>query len=250
MKAERRHELQRNTLEIEFSRAVGFFRKRGTVVLWSCLGVALAIFIIVTLVKRAHEKAVSIQSQVSRLMAPSMSEEQLQGLEAAAEETSYPRWAGAAQVGIGDQHFIQMMMQWKTLGEADRASLRDKAEAAYRKAVERFPQEDLVVAKAHYGLGKLAETEGDLARAQEEYQAVIQRKSLVGQPIVLLANAALEQMPIYRGKVYMPASAPSQPATAEATTAPGEEPTTRASRPVAITTTRPAATASAPADSN
>jgi hypothetical protein len=250
MKSERRHELQRNTLEVEIRKVWEFLRLRGNLLGGIALAAAAIVLGIVFFVSRSHGEAESIQAKFALLVLSPASEDRSAGLEEIAQKTSYPLWASMADVTLGDDAALRMMAEWPTLSDADRASLRDKARGYYQKAISEFPKEEVAVARAHYGLGKLAEDWGDLPAAKKEYEAVMQMdQSLRGQSILYLAQGALTQLAQFQGTVYMPATAPSTGPSTQATqplSAPASGPAGATSLP-APAASRPAGAAAIPA---
>lgn len=224
MKSQRRHDLQQNTLRLELNRGYEFLRTRGNYVAWAVLGVAVVVFGTVWLVNRSRAEAVSVQAQYTRLaQMPAGNPDRLSELKALAGKDSYPMWAALAQNEVGVDYLWQLADRWPQLTPADRKSIADLAKASFQEVIEKFPKQDLAVAKAHLGLGKMYETMGDIENAKGEYQAVQQTPGLTGEPIVNFAAeslARLEQLKS-QGTVRMAATAPStQPTTAEAASQP------------------------------
>ncbi len=211
MKSERRHELQQNVLETEIVRVRDFLRRRGNLLAWVALGIAAVVLGSVYFVKKSRSEAAEVQSRFERLMLLSPGDPQrTSGLEELAGKTSYPLWAAAARVALGDDQATKLRQQWFRLSDADRASLRAQAEAAYKQAIAEFPREDAAVAKARFGLGKLAEDSGDLEAARKEYGEIDRMKgALAGHPVLMLAQNAMNRLSLFQGTVYMPASAPA-----------------------------------------
>jgi len=211
MKSERRHELQQNVLETEIVRFRDFLRRRGNLLAWVALGIAAVVLGSVYFVKKSRSETAELQSRFERLMLLSPGDPQrTSGLEDLAGKTSYPLWAAASRVALGDDQATKLRQQWFRLSDADRASLRSQAQGTYAQVIADFPREDAAVAKAHLGLGKLAEDTGDLDAARKEYGEIDKMKgSLAGQPVLTLAQNAMNRLSLFRGTVYMPSSAPA-----------------------------------------
>jgi hypothetical protein len=222
MKAQRRHELQRNALEVEIRNLWEFLRRRGNYLAWGALGVAAIVLAVVWYVKRSGSDAEATQAKFVRCTYLPISEERTQGLSEVAAKTSHPFWASQATVQLGYDLATILAQRWPDMSDAERLELRGQAESYYKRTISDFPKEPLAAAKAHYGLGKLAESWGDLDQARAEYDGILREAQtadgLKDQPIVFLANDALTKLPLLRGDVYMPASAPATgPATWPAT---------------------------------
>jgi tetratricopeptide (TPR) repeat protein len=258
MKAQRRHELQHNTLDTEIRKLWEFLRRRGNLILWVAVGVLAVVVAIWYFGKRSHVEAADIQTKFERCIQMPPSEQRDQGLEEVAAKTSYPFWASQALVGLGDSAALRLMEQWPntTIGDAERLELRRQAEAYYRKAISDFPKEELGIAKAHFALGKLAESWGEMDQAKQEYEAVLRdaqtSQALKGQPVLYLAQDSLSKLPQFQGEVRMPASAPASGPASGPSTGPSSGPSTRGAAAPATSNgsaARPAvpATSAAPA---
>ena len=252
MKSERRHELSRNALEAELFRIWEFLRRHGSSLAWGALGVAAVVLGIVWYVTKTGREAAQTQETFARL-ALGLPEQRDAELEAIAAKTSQPRWAAMATVLLGEDCRAKMVERWYEQTEADRSALRSQAQAYFHKVISDFPKEEAAVARAHYGLGKLAEDSGDLEAARAQYIEALQagqtNPALRGDPIWPITVQALSQLGQFQGVVYMPASAPAPepntvpatgpatgPATAPASgpatsSAPASGPATRTSRP-------------------
>jgi hypothetical protein len=244
MKSERRHELQRNTLAVEMVKVWEFLRRRGNLIAWVALGAAAIVLAVVWYTNNRARSEVELQAQFERCVLPftqSQTPEQEQAsLEKIAAEKSSPLWAANAEADLGDTMAKRLIAQWPGLGEADRLALRAQSQAYYKKVIEDFPKEPVALAKAHFGLGKLAEDWDDVETARKEYEeaAAAGGEGLKGQPIAWVIRDALGRLEQLQGTVYMPASAPaalwtaSGPSSSPAT-ARGAASSAPASRPVA-----------------
>jgi hypothetical protein len=239
MKSERRHELQRNTLEVEILKVWEFLKLRGNLLAWVGLGIAAVILGIVWYVRTSRSEAEGQQTQFERAVLPSgrgQTEEQRQAtLEKIAADRSHPLWAANADVALGDTLSLRLASQWPNLSDGDRSAIRAQAEGYYNRAISDFPKETAAVAKARYGLGKLAESWGDVETARKEYEEVLAGEiSLRGQPIRELVAEAMGRLNQFQGVVNMPASAPAS------------GPSTQESQPASATAPASAPAASAP----
>lgn len=228
MKSQRRHELQLNTLSIELTRVLEFLKKNGNYIAWGALGVALVAFIVVWYVNKQSAaealEATKFHRNVglARQSSQGLPQEHLEELKSIASGDSNPRRAALANVEVGDYYAQQLAAGWLKLSDVEKQSNRGDAQAAYQKVLDSYPNQELAVAKAHYGLGKLDEEFGQLDAARDEYQKVRDATGLVGQPVVLMAEESLMRLAQLQGQVIRiattePSTAPAlQPATAPA----------------------------------
>ena len=228
MKAQRRHELQRNALEVEILKLWEFLRRKGNYLAWGALGVAAVVLAAVWYVKRSGSDAETVQALFTRCALMPPSEQREQGLQTVASSRSQPFWASLADVELANDVALRLVTQWPGIGEAERMDLRRQAETYYQKAISEFPKEELAVAKAHYGLGKLAEDWGELEKARVEYEEVLRAGTtaeiLKGQPILYVAQDARTKLPLYQGTVNMPTSAAASGPSSEPASGPSSGP--------------------------
>jgi tetratricopeptide (TPR) repeat protein len=257
MKAQRRHELQRNALGSEIAKAWEFLRRRGNYLAWGALGVVVVIIAIWWYVKHVRSEAESIQSQYAEAVFLNYSQEREGMLDGVAAKTSHSLWAANALVKLGDDLAFQLVVGRPKLSDTQKKELYDSARERYLKAISDFPREASAVAMAHFGLGRLSESEGYLDAARQEYETILRENPSRPWPVVYLANDAINNLSQYRGAVYMPASAPaSGPASRSATSSSGAAsgPSSRAaasgaSEPASPAPSRPASAAAAGAAS-
>ncbi len=262
MKSERRHELQQNALRNELLKTWDFIRAKGNYIAWGVLIVAVVIFAVFYFVKSSREKAARQQANYVKALAEMPgTAERLESLKAIADADS-PEWlVAAACVEVGNDYSYRLVSGWDKMTEPDRKQLADNARAYYNRVLEKFSREELAVAKARLGLGKLAESFREFDAAGEQYQKIRQMTSLTGNPILQVAEENMSRLAEYssskiRMATTMPAEEPAtqpttQPttgATTEPTTAPATAPATRVKPrmattiPVEPTMDKPAAT--------
>jgi len=226
MKSRRRHDLKQNVLDAELGRLVAFFKKRGTYIVWGVLAAAL-VALIIWYTRGQHSRRVTeIRSTYERLVMlhhnPSAEAEVLVGFQELAAQDKIKRIAADACVRIGSIYARQAMASELDL---ERAELFSRAKSQYLRAIDSFPDESLAVAKAHFGLAKLAESRRDFPAARTSYQAVLQTAQVRGYPVAIMAEAALRGLSELEAPVRMATTLPStQPTTAEAATAPSTRP--------------------------
>jgi len=248
MKSRRRHELKQNVLADELGKVGGFIKKRSTALAWGVLIVAIllcAIYYTVTQGRAAARRRESLfYNQV--VMGPSpglQGEDPAEDLKSLVAQDSDESLAALAAVAVGDTYAARLVGGWYILTDSARKELTEQAESWYRRVINQFAADDLAVAKAHYGLAKLAESRRDFDVAEEEYNAVRRMQAaLQGQPVLALAEEAIRQIAAIRDPVRMATTAPAEtPETGPATAPAATQPTTGpAGAPAPEPTTRPA----------
>jgi len=247
MKAKRRHELQENVLAIELGRLAEFLRRRGNHLATAVLVLALVALAVVYFVKRSGARELALQGRWDRAMtgdlaSPEKAPQRLQELTQLAEQDDEKRIAALASVALGDEFAERQLL---TRQPSERAALASRARGWYLRVLSQFPREELAVAKARYGLAKLAESLGQLDKAAEAYRQIKQMSNMTGQPVLYLAEMGLDHLKALESPVRMattaPATQPTQPASRPATTTPAMPATAPAAPPAPV----PAATAPA-----
>lgn len=237
MKAKRRHELQENVLSSELAQIVGFFRKRGSAIAWGVLIAALIVFVIVYARGRFRDKAIRLQEDFDTVMSnPTLTPQARKDLLKSLAEQDDEEWMAAlSAVKLGDMYITEMTVAGPTVDPLKWKQLGDEAGRWYRMVTDSFGDEKLAVAKAHFGLGKLAENRGDFETARVEYQAALRMTELSGQDVIKRAGRSMGRLELLGAPVMMATTAPaSQP-----TTAPASQPTTHPAAPTAPATTTP-----------
>ena len=234
MKSTRRHELQHNTLDTEIGKGLQFFKDHGTKLLWAlaiAATVAMAIYWYTS--SRSRQRA-EIAAQHSDLKARQsqgreMSDSIIEGFKSLIEQKRVPRIAAMACVDVGDIYAAKMM---NAENQTDADSLRAKATEYYQKTIAEFSEHQSPLAKAHLGLAKLAEGQGDITSATKEYKTVIAISGLAGQPVIAEAEAGLKKLDSLKEKVKLATTLPvvPKPATQPATK-PAETSTTKKANP-------------------
>jgi hypothetical protein len=242
MKSKRRHELQENVLAQEIGKIGEFLKVHGNHLATAALIVAILILGYVLLSRRADTKKLHLQQEWARALTSNLKpDERVNALTAMAEQTDNPRIAALSGVELGYEYSKRLLT---AKDNSERSALAEKASQWYQLTIQKFPKEELAVAKAHYGLGKLKEAAGQFPQAGEEYRLARTASDLAFQPVVQLAEASLARLKELEGaKVRMATTLPaSQPAT------PPKTATTQATGPEkAVPTTAPATPTKAPA---
>lgn len=244
MKSKRRHELKRNVLNVELTKGVEFFKKRGSLILWGGLIVALVVFVIFYARRQGRIRVEDVQRRYDRLItdrsiAP---DERLESLKSLTGQGDNEAVAALACVDVADEYARRRLVA-ETRGDAK--TLGETAEQYYRKAIDGFTGQPLAAAKAHMGLAFLSESLGDFSTAKAEFLAAQATEGLGGHPVILQAEQELDRMAELRLPVAMAtttsvavetqpttASQPASATTTGATTAEaGEPPSSRPAAP-------------------
>jgi tetratricopeptide (TPR) repeat protein len=250
MKSKRRHELQENVLAQEIGKVADFFKVHGNHLATAALIVAILILGYVLLGRRAETKTLHLQQEWARALTGNLKpDEHISALTALAEQTDSQHIAALASVELAYDYARQLLT---AKDNSQRSALAEKASQWYQLTIQKFPKEELAVAKAHYGLGKLKEAAGQFQQAGEEYRLARTSPDLGYQPVAQLAEIGLLRLKdLESAKVRMaatmPASRPATPATAPATRPAGPEKTAPATAPATPAKTQPASPAKTPA---
>ncbi|MCK4275288.1 MAG: hypothetical protein KAX78_02165, partial [Phycisphaerae bacterium] len=162
MKAKRRHELQQNVLASEIGKTVEFFRKWGTYIAWGLLIVALVVLVVLYSRSKTRQRAEELQAKYDRLVAkqfdPSANlDDLLAGFRGLADQDDNRRIAADSCVYAGAVCARQGAAGELTSPALLLESPLQQAAEYYRRAISEFPDQNEAVAKAHFGLGELAE---------------------------------------------------------------------------------------------
>lgn len=221
MKSTRRHELQHNVLDAEIGKGLQFFKNHGTKLLWALAivaTVAMAIYWYTSSQSRRKAETAAQYSDLKtrQLQSGEMSDSIVEGFKSLIEQKRIPRIAAMACVDVGDIYATKMM---NAENRTDADSLAVKATEYYQKAIADFPKHQSPLAKAHLGLAKLAEGQGNVTSATKEYKAVVAMSGLAGQPVVAEAEAGLKKLDSLKEKVKLATTLPAvpKPATQPAT---------------------------------
>lgn len=251
MKSSRRHELQQNALRNEMLKTWDLIRAKGNYIAWGALVAAVIIFAVFYFVTEGRKKAARTQADFAKAvaMAPG-SDERLDSLKILADKDS-PEWlAAGANVEVGNEYAFRLALNWPKSTEAERKQQAENARTYYQRVMDKFSKQDIAVAKAQLGLGKLDETFGDYTSAKKHYQDLLQMESLKGNPILAVAEGDYSNIAqLFTGKILIATTAPAEEPTSQPTTAsapaPSETTTAPAATPAATPTATPTATPAA-----
>lgn len=220
MKAKRRRELKENILAHELAQLRQFLSKYGS---WIALAiVAVAVVLVVVWRLRAQEKVTfAREKQELELLRthPDMPrKDRLDGFRRLAESAESPLVAASSAIHAANMYSRDAGRASDPDGP-DARQARDNAARYYRMALERAaePELTLTAASAHYGLGILAENQGDKAAARNHYEQAL---ALGGKDH--LAGEQLQRLDEWFAARRFPATRPATaPATASAPVASG-----------------------------
>lgn len=245
MKSKRRHDLKQNVLNAELSKGIEFLKRRGTLIAWGVLLLVLAVFGYVWLTSRTRSADERVEMRFRELefnaqglvdvTDPKKREDPLEGFKALADQDHLPRIAALSTLKVADLCATRAYSAGADARERQR--LTDDARQYYRRAVERYAQFPVFVARGHIGLGTLAESTGDLATAKQEYQAAAAVKDRAAKYLAELAEKRIAKLDPKKLRP-MATTFPTRPTTSR----PTSRPTTRSAiQPASTTrpTTRP-----------
>ncbi len=237
MKSRRRHELQENVLALEIGKVAEFLKKRGSHLATGVLLAALVLFGYVFVSRRSRAKQASLQRQWDLALSGDLKPDERVGtLADLAEQDDNERIAALAGVELGYHYALQSLAAKEG---SERIALAEKAGQWYLLTIEKFPKQELAVAKAYYGIGKLRESVRQFKGAAEAYRKAKSFADLAGQPVTRLAEVALRELTVLQAPVRMATTAPAtQPASAPATLPASAPATLPASRPATQPATR------------
>jgi hypothetical protein len=241
MKSERRHELHKNVLEQNLSHAGQYVKAHSNLFVWGMLAVAVAVLALVIwnrqTVKADIEFANEYNAWVVGAESQTGNEEEVvrHHMNIIDNDKNAARAASAAFL-LGNHYYNEYLASPEQAGQAKFA---DQAKQAYSVVVAKFPQQRIMLAKAHFALGKLAESQGDFKLAETEYNAVQGMTDLAGIPVVEYAVEAVKQLPAMEKPLMLASTRPTtEPAgaTTQSSSAPvGQVPATSAPAPSATT---------------
>jgi len=174
MKSNRRHELRENVLAHELVNIKEFFSRYGNWILTSVTVVALVLVVWMYYRGRVERRFSSEKTDlVKYTRQPGLTEdERLDGLIGLAETAKDTLVGSRAAVRAGDfcsQKYLDAIRRSDSL---QTQQWREKAERYYRLAIDKYPNRKPLAAKAYLGLGILAESAGDAAAAEANYDQV------------------------------------------------------------------------------
>lgn len=220
MKAERRHELKENELAKDLGKIAQFVKENlrslatGFVIAVAVL--YLAIFSIGRWRTSRQMRWAEFFFASAGVSGADSAADQRDTLAALAAKAGGDDLAAWAHIRSGDLALVELTERRTALSSEELAGLRAEGERAYRTVLESHADNERAVAKAHLGLGRLAETFGEFDAAGAAYAKAAEMESAGARLVAAQAlrlNKALEDV---EGPVVLarrPATRPStQPA--------------------------------------
>ena len=212
MKSQRRHELQHNLLDAELGKIIGFFKKYGNYIAWGVLIAALIILVATYSVSKQRRAVTDIHARYDRAMTDSgvKPDDRINDLTALAVQDADSKVAALACIAAGDAYGAKLVTSLAPMSADQRKENIRQAEVYYRMAINNFANRPEIVARAHFGLGRLAENQRNFDTAQTEYQAVLSMPlKTSGGTIYAAAKKALEGLDELRTPIPMATTAPA-----------------------------------------
>lgn len=250
MKAERRHELQQNTLARFIDNVPLYFRFHLNKILTGLLVILVIVFLIRYRMSSAQQsrQAADASLRAAREYIDQLAVRTFVTQDVATQRRSFAGQAGSAIEAVlrdtDEQDDAQVRaeamvargdLNWTLAnlpalpGATTQPALElpvnpsealDRAAQAYREVIQRYPSQTISAVTAMFGLAAIAENRGNWDAARAEYQAILQKPD-VSQAFKTTAAFRLEMLerirqPLFTGTLTtQPAS---EPATAPTTT--------------------------------
>jgi hypothetical protein len=205
MKAQRRHELQTNTLAEQMGEFIEYVQSKSQAILVALM--AVVVIVVVAWYWQHSAQARRAEGWQTMLVLLSTSKQQdpqvLEKMEQVAGSYSDARLKAMAYAQIGNRMVDEAAVTEKA--EAARSYV-EKASAAFQAVLTQTPDQVVPAAIARLGLATIAADKGDYAAAQGYYEAVGKDDRLAGTPFPAQASAALTALEAAR---KLPALAPT-----------------------------------------
>jgi tetratricopeptide (TPR) repeat protein len=190
MKAQRRHDLKQNVLDTELAKGADYLKRHLNLIGGAALLAALIALAWVGISRYRVSNRDAAQAQFDKAMlGGEQSRDALQRL----ADGAGPE-AAIASRKLADDYADQMLMGEGRLAPGQINDLAAKAKSCYNRVIENFKDQNIQVANAHFGLAKLAESQGDLETARKEYEIVTNPRN-DGLPVLAMAKAAADRLP-------------------------------------------------------
>jgi hypothetical protein len=245
MKAQRRHDLKQNALQSELNKGADYLKRHLNLIGGAALAAALIALAVVGISRWRQSNRDNAQDQFDKAMLALGGEQPSDALQRIADGDG-PR-AAIASCKLADDYAAKMLMAQDRQSPGEVNDLASKAKTYYTRVIEKFSDQNIQVANAHFGLGKLAESRGDVDTARKEYETVTTGRNVDGLPALALAQEALAQLKTLDMNVYLAPGAAPEPDESPFPS-PATEPTTNATTKKA--TTRPAGATSQPGNTS
>ncbi len=276
MKAERRHELQQNTLDQALKRAPEAARKYGGMVLLVVLAAVVGYVLIRYRISSAREaEQVATENlatartninQLARLhlypippqqmteFRKQWSDDTRTAIDSITGSVNDPKLLAEALLARGDLNWALAQMdepagaatQPALRLEVDQKTLLSEAESAYTDVVTQYGNQKQTVVAAHFGLAAISENRGEWDKAKQTYEQIANDEA-VAEAFRQQARFRLAQAGDWSRPVLITAATQPSPATGVPFLNAPTNPTTAPAAAPALTTQPAATTATAPA---
>ena len=226
MKTQRRHELQENVLAHELGNIKAFFNRYGN---W-ITGLLVATLVVVLVVWHYRSRIAAELAEQSALYetlkqdvsAPDKQASALDGLINLSETARDPLLSASASMLAADFCAEQYVTSLRHSDGKQAGLERAKAEKYYRLVIEKHSDRKVFVARAHLGLGMLAESASDWETAQSEYKKA-QRMLDDTFPVSVEAQRRLNTLEVWSKPFRFATTAPTtEPVTSGPASKPAE----------------------------
>ncbi|HEV2295168.1 MAG TPA: hypothetical protein VGR35_15040 [Tepidisphaeraceae bacterium] len=276
MKAERRHELQQNTLDQALTRAPEVARRYGGMILLIVLAAVVGYTLIRYRISSAREgeriamenlaTARTTINELSQLhLYPIPPQQMLEfrkrwaddarlAIDSITESASDPKLLAEALLARGDLNWALAQMKEPPAAatqpalrlETDQKTLLSEAESAYLEVVNQYADQKRAVVAARFGLAAISENRGEWDKARQMYEQITNDEA-IAEAFRQQARIRLEQATEWSRPVLIAAA--TQPAAPTGVpflnSADASMRTTAPTAAAAVTTTQPATTAPA-----
>ncbi|MDY7010852.1 MAG: tetratricopeptide repeat protein [Planctomycetota bacterium] len=235
MKAQRRHELHENVLAQELGNIRSFYKRYGN---W-ITALLVAVLVVVLVVWHYRSRSAAELAEQSALYetlkrdigVPDKQASALEGLIDLAENARDPLLSASASMFAADFCSEQYVTGMRRSDGKPVDQYRAKAEKYYRLVIENNPDRKVFVARAHLGLGMLAESAANWTTARSEYN-LVQRLLDESFPVSAEAQRRLNILDAWSKPFRFATIAPTtEPAATAPTSKPSEAKTQPTSKP-------------------
>jgi hypothetical protein len=203
MKAQRRHDLKQNVLDTELAKGADYLKRHLNLIGGTALAAAIIALAVVGISRYIDSNRDTAQAEFDKAILVLGTEQAPDALQHIADGDG-PR-AAIASCKLADDYAAKTLMAENRQSPGEVNDLASKAKTYYTRVIEKFSDQHIQVANAHLGLGKLAESRGDLDTARKEYEAITTGRNVDGLPALTLAQEALAHLKTLNTNVYLAA---------------------------------------------
>lgn len=210
MKTTRRQELRTNRLSQQIEEIGNYVKKNAVKLVVILVVVAAGIAGGYWVVHQREQRLMDGWATLSRTAVLADAGSPISVFESLARQDLQPALTAEALLKVGDAAATKLMnvdvsrVDATGNGPTDKTDWAVKAENAYAEVVKRFPNDLTASGKAMVLLGVLAEDKGNMEKAREWYQKVINNKRLAGTPFFEQATYRLARLERWSKPVVFP----------------------------------------------